>query len=352
MKNATIRQLQIFSIAARHLSFVRAAEEICLTQPAVSMQIGQLEQTVGMPLFRKIGRKLQLTEAGREVEHTACKVLAALREAEDNIAALKGLRAGLVSVTLVSTAMYFIPRLISLFRKLHDHVEVQIAVSNRETLLQQLHHREIDLAVMDMPPENMGVLSFPFARHPHVLVASPNHRLSKCRRIPAAELNEERFVVREVGSGTRLVMENFFKAEKINPQRRIVMGNNETIKQAVIADLGISFVSLHTIGLEVKTGQLVVLDVENAPVMRTWYVVHLRDNRLSPATLAFKEFILKEAGPYLESTVPNTPVHSRREHAPERRLAMIARPPVDTPAVLPCRRYPGAQEAVRQEPVN
>jgi hypothetical protein len=129
-------------------------------------------------------------------------------------------------------------------------------------------------------------------------------------------------------------MENFFKAEKINPQRRIVMGNNETIKQAVIADLGLSFVSLHTIGLEVKTGQLVVLDVVNAPVMRTWYVVHLRDNRLPPATLAFKEFILKEAGPYLDSTVSDTPIHSRREHAPEWRLATIARPPADAPAVL------------------
>ena len=334
MKNVTIRQLQIFSVAARHLSFVRAAEEIYLTQPAVSMQIGQLEQTVGMPLFRKIGRKMQLTEAGREVERTACKVLGVLKEAEDSIAALKGLRAGLVSVTLVSTAMYFIPRFISLFREVHNNIEIQIAVSNRETLLQQLHNHEIDLAIMGMPPEKMDVLSYPFARHPHVLVASPHHRLSKCRRIPAAELNEEKFLVREAGSGTRLAMENFFKAEKINPPRRIVMGNNETIKQAVIADLGLSFVSLHTIGLELKTGQLVVLDVVNTPAIRTWYVVHLRDNRLAPATLAFKEFILKEAGPYLDSTVADTPIQIRKQLAPEGRLAMIARPPADAPAVL------------------
>jgi DNA-binding transcriptional LysR family regulator len=213
MKNVTVRQLQIFSVAARHLSFVRAAEEIYLTQPAVSMQIGHLEETVGLPLFRKIGRKMQLTEAGKELERTAWKVLGALKEAENSVAALKSLRAGIVSVTLVSTAMYFIPRFIGLFREEHD-IEIQISVSNRETLVQQLYNREIDLAIMGMPPEEMDVLAYPFSRHPHVVVASTNHRLSKCRRIAAAELNEEKFLVREAGSGTRLAMENFFKGDQ------------------------------------------------------------------------------------------------------------------------------------------
>lgn len=313
MKNVTLRQLQIFSVAARHLSFVRAAEEICLSQPAVSMQIRQLEEEVGMALFDKVGRHMHLTEAGREMERTALAVLGALKDGRASLDALRGLRAGLVSVNLVSTAKYFVPRFMALFHAIHPDIELEVAVGNRESLVRQLHNNEIDLAVMGAPPEKIDTLSYPFARHPHVVVAAPGHRLAQSRKIAPEELDRETFLVREPGSGTRLAMENFFAAEGIAPRRGMTLDSTETIKQAVMAGLGLSFISLHTIALELKSGQLVVLDVRNTPVIRTWYVVHLRNKRLSPATAAFKEFMLKEAGRYLDTTFADTPVHVRNK---------------------------------------
>lgn len=313
MKNVTIRQLQIFSVAARHLSFARASEEMYLTQPAVSMQIHQLEEIVGLPLFDKIGRKMHLTEAGREIERTAHRILGALKDAEASVDALKGLHAGLVSVTLVSTAKYFIPRFIALFRTNHGGIALQLNICNRENVLQQLGDNAVDLAVMGRPPEKIDAVSFPFARHPHVIIAPPGHRLSALRKIDPHALNGEPFVVREAGSGTRLVMESYFKAEQIASPPPMVMSSNESIKQSVMAGLGLGFISLHTVALEVKSGQLVVLDIKNTPVIRTWYVVHLRNKRLSPATIAFKEFLLKEAGAYLDSTFSDTPVHVRNK---------------------------------------
>lgn len=313
MKNVTIRQLHIFSVAARHLSFVRASEEIFLTQPAVSMQIRQLEEIVGLPLFDKIGRKMHLTEAGHEVARTAHIILGALKDADANIDALKGFRSGIVSVNLVSTAKYFVPRFMALFHKTHADIKLQINVGNRETLVRQLHSNEIDLAIMGRPPERIDTLSYPFARHPHVVIAAPDHPFARRSRIPLQDLADEIFLVREHGSGTRTAMENFFHEHGIDPPLGMTMESNETIKQAVMAGLGLGFISLHTIALELKTRQLVVLDVKDTPVMRTWHVVHLRSKRLSPATAAFKDFMLREAGPYLDSTFADTPVHIRNK---------------------------------------
>ncbi|WP_292936684.1 LysR family transcriptional regulator [Noviherbaspirillum sp.] len=319
MRNLTMRQLQIFSVAARHLSFVRASEELFLTQPAVSMQIRQLEESVGMPLFDKIGKKMYLTEAGRQLERTAHEVLGAIKNAQDSLAALTGLRAGLVTVALVSTAKYFVPKLIALFRQSHPEIELRITVSNRENLIQLLHNNEIDLAIMGRPPQEMDVLSFPLARHPHVIIASPDHPLAARRRIKAADLSEETFLIREEGSGTRLAMESFFSEQQIQPKRGMVMGSNETIKQAVIAGLGLGFISLHTLALELKAGELAVLDVKGMPMMRTWYAAHLRNKHLSPATAAFKEFIIAQAGPYLDSAFAETSVQVRNKLTREER---------------------------------
>lgn len=321
MKNLTIRQLQIFSVAARHLSFVRAAEELYLTQPAVSMQIRQLEETVGMPLFDKIGKKMYLTEAGREIERTAHEVLGAIKNAQDSLAHLSGLRAGHVTVALVSTAKYFVPRLIALFRRSYPEIELRITVSNRETLIRLLHNNEIDLAVMGRPPQEMDVASFPLARHPHVIIASPDHPLATRCKIKPAELNGETFLLREEGSGTRLAMENFFAAEQVEPKRGMVMGSNETIKQAVIAGLGLGFISLHTLALELKAGELAVLDVKGMPLMRTWYAAHLRSKNLSPATAAFKDFLVSQAGPFLDAAFSETSVQVRNRLTRTERLA-------------------------------
>lgn len=321
MKNLTMRQLQIFSVAARHLSFVRASEELFLTQPAVSMQIRQLEETVGMPLFDKIGKKMYLTEAGRQIERTAHEVLGAIKNAQDSLAALAGLRKGLVSVALVSTAKYFVPKLIALFKQSYPEIELRITVSNRETLIQLLHNNEIDLAIMGRPPQGMDVLSFPLARHPHVIIAAPDHPLASRRRIKPEELAEETFLIREEGSGTRLAMEAFFDEVGVQPQRGMVMGSNETIKQAVIAGLGLGFISLHTLALELKAGELAVLDVKGMPLMRTWYAAHLRNKNLSPATAAFKEFIVRQAGGYLDAAFAETSVHVRNKLSREEQKA-------------------------------
>lgn len=321
MKNLTMRQLQIFSVAARHLSFVRASEELFLTQPAVSMQIRQLEETVGMPLFDKIGKKMYLTEAGRQIERTAHEVLGAIKNAQDSLAALAGLRKGLVSVALVSTAKYFVPKLIALFKQSYPEIELRITVSNRETLIQLLHNNEIDLAIMGRPPQGMDVLSFPLARHPHVIIAAPDHPLASRRRIKPEELAEETFLIREEGSGTRLAMESFFDEVGVQPQRGMVMGSNETIKQAVIAGLGLGFISLHTLALELKAGELAVLDVKGMPLMRTWYAAHLRNKNLSPATAAFKEFIVRQAGGYLDAAFAETSVHVRNKLSREEQKA-------------------------------
>lgn len=316
-----MRQLQIFSVAARHLSFVRASEELFLTQPAVSMQIRQLEETVGMPLFDKIGKKMFLTEAGRQIERTAHEVLGAIKNAQDSLASLAGLRSGLVSVALVSTAKYFVPRLIALFRQSYPEIELRLAVSNRETLIQLLRNNEIDLAIMGRPPKEIDALSFPLARHPHVIIAAPGHPLVAQRKIKPEELSGETFLLREEGSGTRLAMESFFNAEHVEPQRGMVMGSNETIKQAVIAGLGLGFISLHTLALELKAGELVVLDVVGTPMIRTWYAAHLSNKNLSPATAAFKEFIIRQAGGYLDSTFAETSVHVRNKLTREERMA-------------------------------
>lgn len=321
MKNLTMRQLQIFSVAARHLSFVRASEELFLTQPAVSMQIRQLEETVGMPLFDKIGKKMYLTEAGRHLEHTAHEVLGAIKNAQDSLAALAGLRAGLVSVALVSTAKYFVPKLIALFKQSYPEIELRITVSNREALIRLLHNNEIDLAIMGRPPKEIDVMSFPLARHPHVIIASPDHPLAQRHRIRPADLNSETFLLREEGSGTRLAMESFFAAEQVEPRRGMVMGSNETIKQAVIAGLGLGFISLHTIALELKAGELAALDIKGMPMMRTWFAAHLRNKHLSPATAAFKEFMIKEAGAHLDSTFAETSVQVRNRLTREERKA-------------------------------
>jgi DNA-binding transcriptional LysR family regulator len=221
----------------------------------------------------------------------------------------------------------------ALFHKKHADIKLQANVGNREMLVRQLHSNEIDLAIMGRPPERIDTLSYPFARHPHVVIASPDHPWARRSRIDPQELAEETFLVREQGSGTRAAMENFFREHGIDPPFGMTMESNETIKQAVMAGLGLGFISLHTIALELKTRQLVVLDVKDTPVMRTWYVVHLRSKRLSPATAAFKEFMLREAGPYLDSTFADTPVHIRNKLTRGERQPVSGIPPRITPRI-------------------
>ncbi len=300
MKDATVRQLQIFEAAARALSFSRAAQVLHLTQPAVSMQIRQLEHFAGVPLFERTGRRLRLTDAGDELVQHARGVLRALEDADEAFAAMKGLRGGRVRLALVSTAKYFAPRLIARFVQTHPGVQVRLQADNREAVVRTLAANDVDLALMGRPPGDIDVEAKPFADHPLVVIAPPDHPLARRRQVPIEALASETFLVREMGSGTRTAMERFFQERGIPLRVGMEMPSNETIKQAVMAGLGLSFISLHTIALELSARALAVIHAQGLPVMRQWMVVHRSERRLAPAATAFKEFVLQNGRSFLK----------------------------------------------------
>ncbi len=293
--NVTLRQLSVFESVARHLSFTRAAEELFLTQPAVSMQIKQLEENVGLPLFEQLGKKIFLTEAGRELYHYSRVIAQQLAEAEAVLEDLKGVTRGRLDISVASTANYFATRLLAAFVHRYEGISFSLDVTNRETLLRQLESNERDLVIMGKPPEGMDLATEAFMENPLVVIAAPDHPLAKERKIPLARLQEETFVVRERGSGTRIAMERFFAEHHAKLTAGMEMTSNEAIKQAVSAGLGLGIVSIHTLALELQLGCLTVLDVEDFPILRHWYLVHRAGKRLSPVAQAFREFVLSEA---------------------------------------------------------
>ncbi|MEW5944130.1 MAG: LysR family transcriptional regulator [Pseudomonadota bacterium] len=319
MLHVTLRQLKVFEAVARHLSFSRAAEELHLSQPAVSMQIRQLEESAGLPLFEQLGKRIYLTEAGQELAHCARSVAQQLAEAESVLAELKGVKRGKLNISVASTANYFAPQLLAIFCQRFRDVAVSLNVTNRETLLQQLAHNEMDMAIMGKPPEGLDLAAESFMENPLVVIASPSHPLAGEKNIPLERLQQETFLVREQGSGTRIAMERFFAQKGIQLRTGMEMSSNEAIKQAVQAGLGLGIVSIHTAGLELETGRLVVLDVEGLPIMRHWYVVHRKTKRLSGVALAFKEFLLNEAAGLMgKSANPPNPPLSRGANPPAR----------------------------------
>jgi DNA-binding transcriptional LysR family regulator len=295
VRHATVRQLRVFDAVARHLSFSRAAEELHLTQPAVSMQVKSLEAQAGLALLEQVGKRIFLTEAGRVVHARANTVIRELAEADESLAALRGLTQGRLPIAVVSTAKYFAPALLARFLRAHPGVQLELAIDNRELVIAKLGANEVDLAIMGRPPANLGTAAEAFARHPHVVIAPAGHPLAGRRRIRLEELAAERFVVREPGSGTRTLLEKHFADHGLAVPVAMQMASNETIKQAVIAGLGLSFLSRHTLGLELAAGRLVALDVVGLPLLREWYVVHLAPKRLSPVASACRAFILAEA---------------------------------------------------------
>jgi len=300
MKNATLRQLKVFETVARHLSFSRAAEELHLTQPAVSTQVRQLELHVGLPLFEQLGKRIYLTPAGTEMLHYSRCIIQQFREAEDAMAQLKGISGGRLNVAVISAGDYFFPRLLAEFMNRHESVTLNLAVHNREELLHQLAGNLTDLAVMVRPPEGMDTIAEAFAPHPYVIVAAPNHPLVRQRNIPLADLAEEAFVSREKGSDTWNSMQEGFAGRLSNLRIAMEIKSTETIKQAVIANMGIAFLSAYTVGLELQAGKLAVLDIQGFPVMLNWYVVHRKNKRLPPVALAFKHFLMEEGATLIQ----------------------------------------------------
>lgn len=293
MKNITFRQLRVFNEVARHLSFSKAAQALYLTPPAVTMQVKELEGHVGLPLFERQGRQVTLTTVGEYMLVYARKMLATLKDAEDAAARLKRVEVGTLTIGMVSTAKYFLPRLVTLFRREHEGVEIKLAVGNRELLVKMLHANEVDIAIMGRPPRELATRAEPFAAHPHVFVAPTDHPLLKFGDQTVESLRPYGFIVREPGSGTRAAMEQFFQSARLEPKVIMEMSSNETIKQAVMAGMGLSFLSLHTVGLELDNKIIAVLDVEGTPIVRAWNCVHTLSKLLSPAAEAFRYFVLE-----------------------------------------------------------
>ncbi|MBU1357284.1 MAG: LysR family transcriptional regulator [Gammaproteobacteria bacterium] len=298
--NITFRQLRVFTEIARVGSMTQAAANLHLTPPAVSMQIKELESQVGLRLFDRHGRELSLSTAGEYFLVHARRLLAQLTEADNAMARLKRLEHGTLTIGLVSTAKYFVPRLLARFHAEHAGVEVKLkVVGNREQLVALMEAGEVDMSIMGRPPKEVSSRAEGFAAHPLVFVCPPSHPLLASGRPAVAELEHYPFIVREPGSGTRSAMEIFFAERHFAPRIAMEMSSNETIKQAVMAGMGLSFLSLHTIGLELRSGLLHVLEVEGSPVMRMWHVVRLQSKVLSPAAEAFRYFVIEHGEAHL-----------------------------------------------------
>lgn len=292
--NITLRQLKIFEAVARHLSFTKAAEELHLTQPAVSMQINQLEKAIGVSLLEQIGKRIYMTEAGEELLRYGRSIGTLLAEAEQVFAEMQGLRRGRLNITVASTANYFVPRLWATFRMRHPEVTVSLDVTNRAGLLRALAENQTDLVIMGQPPDDTGLIAEIFMPNPLVVIAPPTHPLAGATNVPLERLQDQTFLVREQGSGTLSLMERVFAEKGFHPSTPIEMSSTEAIKQGVEAGLGLALLSLHTLEMELALKRLVVLDVAGFPVLRDWYIVHRAGKRLSAVAQAFKDFILTE----------------------------------------------------------
>ena len=320
MKNATLRQLRAFECVARHLSFSRAAAELHLTQPAVSTAVSQLESHAGTAIFEHVGHRIFLTEAGRVVLAGARAIMQQVRSAEEALAALVS-GGGSLNVAVISAGNYFFPGLLMAFKQRHPNVNISLNVSNRDEVLNGLANNVIDIAIMGRPPKNADLVCEPFAPHPYVMVATPGHRLAGKRRIAWPTLTKERIIVRERGSDNRQAFEETCRDNGKNAVQKgrvfavaMEIASNETIKQSVIAGMGIGFLSQHTIAPELELHRLAILDVAGFPVMRHWYSVHQRKKRLPPVALAFNEFLRADGAALIGKLVgiPARPTRAKR----------------------------------------
>ena len=291
----TIRQLLVFASVAKHLSFTRASEELHLTQPAVSMQIKQLEKSVGLKLFEQIGKKIYLTEAGSVVLEHAISITSKLNSIENDLEQLKGIDGGRLTVCIASTVNYFATRLISRFSQAHPSVQISLDVTNRHDLLKRLEVNEPDLVLMGRPPSSADLISTAFMDNPLVIISNPHHPLANQENIPIERLSDETFVLREQGSGTRAAMESMFKKYSIEPNVSTQLSGNESIKQAVEAGLGLALVSFHTVDLELKANRLATLDVQHFPILKKWHIGRRSGKQLSATAHVFWEFVLAES---------------------------------------------------------
>ncbi len=291
LRQVTLHQLRLFAGLARHMTMTRAAEEAHVTTSAFSIQIKQLAEGLGLPLHEQIGKRLFLTDAGRAVAAASRDVIERLDLLGQELAEMQGLKRGRVRVAMITTAKYFATRLIGDFCRAHPHAEFALEVVNREQILERMRQNLDDLYIMGQTPEDLDVVSIPFADNPLVVLAPAAHPLCGERDVQPSRLGREPFILREPGSGTRAATERYFAEHGIRPSTRMTLGSDETIKQAVAAGLGLAVLSRHVLGLGAAEGPLRELDVAGFPLMRSWRVVHLKDKRLSPLARAFLKLL-------------------------------------------------------------
>lgn len=301
LRHATLHQLRIFLTVARHSSFARAAEELHLSPPTLSLQVKQLSETVGEALFEQLGKKIFLTAAGRTLTDACQDIESRMERLSQDLAALRGIKKGSLKIAILTTVKYTVPKLLAGFCAEYPGIEVAMFVGNRETLLQRLASNQDDLYIMGQPPQQMDVVSEDFAVNPLVLVAPPRHPLVGQRRLAPHRLANEPFILREPGSGTRLTTERFFAAHGITLRNRLEVGSNEAIKQTVAGGLGLAVLSATTVVSELALTELVLLEVQGFPLIRQWYVVYPKGKKLSAAAAAFKAWLFEHrpspAGP-------------------------------------------------------
>ncbi|BBA79669.1 LysR family transcriptional regulator [cyanobacterium endosymbiont of Rhopalodia gibberula] len=294
MIQATLHQLKVFETMARHGSFTRAAEELLITQPTVSSQIKQLTKVIGLPLFEQIGKRLYLTEAGKELLQTCQEIFGRLENFEMKVADLKGTRQGQLRLAIITTAKYFIPRILGTFCQQYPGIDISLNVTNHQHIQERMMENRDDLYVVSEPPDGMGLSTQPFLDNNLVVIAPKNHPLAGKQNIPITNLDDEVFIMRESGSGTRRAIQKLFYQHGLSVEVRLELGSNEAIKHAIAGNLGISILSQHTLISEGKDSELTILDVEHFPIRRRWYVAYLEDKQLSVVAQAFLDYLLQE----------------------------------------------------------
>lgn len=291
----TFQQLKLFEAVARNASYTRAAEQLNLTQPAVYIQIKRLEEQVGLPLFEIVGKKIFPTMAGKTMYEASCDILARVNELKESVESLKGEVKGPLQLSVVTTSKYFMPHLLGTFLARYPDVEPKLVFTNRARVLQRLHDNEDDFVVMGQIPDDRHLVTYPFLENILVPVAHFHHPLAKQKKIPLQTIVNERFLLREMGSGTRQVFDRLLERKGLTVEPYMELGSSEAIKQGVMAGLGLAVLSLHSLRLEQAAERLVVLDVEGFPIKRRWYAVHPEGKKLSLVARTFLDFILTES---------------------------------------------------------
>lgn len=299
----TFRQLRLFLALAETGSVGGAARATHVSQPTASMQLREVTNAVGLPLYEVIARRVRLTDAGHELARTARSIANEWDAFEQKMDETKGLRRGKLRVAVVSTAKYFVPRLLGSFCAIYPEIEISLEVLNRDGVLQRLRENLDDLYIMSMPPTDIELADQVFMPNPLVVIAAAAHPMAARRQIELAELQSQRFVLREVGSGTRMAIDAFFKRHRFKPQLRLELGSNEAIKESVAGDLGIAVVSRHALYANSVDTSVTVLNVKDFPINSSWHVVHPRSRNLSPIAKVFQEHLLTESKSWLQQRI-------------------------------------------------